>query len=55
MNDLFLALAEQRRLRAAQLAPSASAPRQPAPQTRLSPAWGQRLAQLLGQTPKLRI
>jgi len=52
MNELFLAMAEERRLKAQREAQSRDGHRSPGQQNVLSPDWGQRLFQVLGHRPK---
>ncbi|MDP3856805.1 MAG: hypothetical protein Q8Q73_03485 [Stagnimonas sp.] len=55
MNELFLAMAEERRLKAEREARTTGGRRVPPQPVLLSPTWGQRLFQVLGYVPKLRI
>lgn len=55
MNELFLAMAEERRLKAEREARTTGGHRVLREPVLLSPTWGQRLAQVLGHGPKLRI
>lgn len=53
MNELFLALAEERRLQA-QWKATVRMPGASRPAARRSPTWGERLSQWLGHEPRLR-